>query len=62
MDDKRIRPAVWLTVAGVLAALVLIVVVMESRRGAAPGPGNSVPEPQAISMCRGPKFRPKCRI
>lgn len=47
MDDKRIRPAVWLTVAGVLAALVLVVVVMESRRGPVPGPSENVPDPQA---------------
>jgi len=54
MDDKRIRPAVWLTVAGVLAALVLLVVVMESRRGPAPGPSENVPDPQAPAAAPPP--------
>jgi len=54
MDDKRIRPAVWLTVAGVLTALVLLVVVMESRRGEAPAPSQSVPDPQAPAAAPTP--------
>jgi len=36
MDDKRIRSSVWLTVAGVLVVLGIVVAVLESRRGAPP--------------------------
>lgn len=34
MDDKRIRPGVWLAVAGALIVLAVVVIVLEARRSA----------------------------
>jgi hypothetical protein len=36
MDDKRVRPAVWMTIAGAFALLGLLVFVLQPRRDVAP--------------------------
>lgn len=46
MDDKRIRPAVLLTVAGVLSALFLVLFVLELRRSSR-DPQREPPAPEA---------------
>lgn len=48
MDDKRIRPGVWLAVAGSLGALVLVLSLSSSRRQATvPPPSETVAAPAA---------------
>jgi hypothetical protein len=49
MEDKGIRPGVWMAVAGGLALLGLVVFLLQSRRGAAPVEAPKASQEQAVS-------------
>ena len=65
MDDKRIRPAVWLAVAGSLAALIAVFMLTPARRTnepvpAAPDAGTAT-APDAPTDHSGPRSRTASR-
>jgi hypothetical protein len=61
MEDKGIRPGVWMAVAGGLALLGLVVFLLQSRRGAAPAESPKASQEQAVSTRPAPPVAPSRR-
>jgi len=53
MDDKRIRPGVWMTVVAALALLAIVVVLMESRRSSH-APQQKPPPTETLASASAP--------
>lgn len=55
MDDKRIRPGVWLTAVGLLTAIAVVVVVLETRRASRAPEAKPPPQAQPLASAAAPQ-------
>lgn len=61
MDDRKIRPGVWLAVVGSLAVLAVVVVLLEARRPSPPPAEKALPPPPNEAPAPVASARPEAR-